>query len=192
MSPPSRASSPSLALVLALACGDAGGGSTDAGSEPATSAGSTAADDPTGAGTTAAADTTAADGTTDAADTGVDGTGTTATDSTGADPCATSVLEWDNFGRPFMLDWCTGCHHSALPTADRAGAPCSVNFDTHAGASQLASRIRARALDVAPDGDPMPPAALVPAEDLELLRAWLDCGAPGPQTGEIGPSCPDP
>ena len=112
----------------------------------------------------------------------------------GEDPCADSVLTWENFGEPFALSWCTGCHHAALPTAERAGAPCGVNLDSHAGASQFAARLHVRVIDwsLTPGLTPMPPAAIVPEAELALLREWLDCGAPGPQTGEPAPSCPDP
>lgn len=113
--------------------------------------------------------------------------------STGVDACAESVLSWENFGEPFVLTWCTGCHHSQLPTAERACAPCGVNLDTHAGASTWAPIIGLRVLDYEAHGlSPMPPAATIPEDDLLLLREWLDCGARGPETGQMGLQCPDP
>ena len=116
------------------------------------------------------------------------------TGDSGADACADSVLTWENFGEPFMLSWCTGCHHSALPSAERACAPCVVNFDQHAGVHPFAAYIELRVLDWAEhEGTkPMPPAAIVPDDERALLREYLQCGAPGPEVGQTGPSCPDP
>ena len=116
------------------------------------------------------------------------------TGTTGEDACASSVLTWENFGEPFMLGWCTGCHHSALPVDQRACAPCSVNFDQHAGAYIQAPNIALRVLDWAEHEKvtPMPPAAIVPDDQRALLREYLDCGAPGPEMGQAAPVCPDP
>ena len=44
--------------------------------------------------------------------------------------CETSFLSYDNFGAPFVADWCRGCHSSMLPADMRQGSPPGVNFDT--------------------------------------------------------------
>jgi len=120
---------------------------------------------------------------------------TTTTDATtGAGVCGDNTLTWDNFGQAFMLSWCTGCHNSQLPTAQRAGAPCGINFDSHAGTLPFAASIKVRAVDwqMYEGVKPMPPAAIVPDEELALLQEWIDCGAPGPDEGVAAPKCPDP
>ena len=97
----------------------------------------------------------------------------------GAGVCGDNTLTWDNFGQAFMLSWCTGCHNSQLPTAQRAGAPCGINFDSHAGTLPFAASIKVRAVDwqMYEGVTPMPPAAIVPDDELALLRelvAWRD------------------
>lgn len=167
----------SLILSLALACGGAGG--DDAGPSTEADTGSSSDATPT-SGSTPETGATSDTGAGEAA-------------STGVDACADSVVTWDNFGESFVLTWCTGCHHSALPSADRACAPCAVNFDTHAGVSQRSGLVGIRVLDHATfDVPPMPPAAEIPEQSLALLREWIECGAPGPETGQQGPVCPDP
>lgn len=189
--------SAALAAILLTACGDDGAGST-AGQAESTS-GATGEVVTTGEVITTGEVVTTGDGSSgDVVTTGEppdDGsTGDDTTGDPGSEACADSVLTWENFGEPFALSWCTGCHHSALPTADRAGAPCGINFDTHAGASLFAQNIHVRVLDwsTLENVTPMPPAAIVPDDELALLREWLDCGAPGPETGQAGLSCPDP
>lgn len=189
------------ALLFTFACADDGAG--DSTGAAVTATGSDTGEPPASTGedpppTSSTGPTASTGSTSDAPTTTSDDpntTGATTTDATtGDDLCASSVLTWENFGEPFALSWCTGCHHSALPTAERAGAPCGVNLDTHAGASQSAARVHVRAIDwsLTPGLTPMPPAAIVPEEELALLREWLDCGAPGPETGMQAPMCPDP
>lgn len=182
-------------LAVACGCGD------DNGASSAASTSSTGASIGPGAGSIGNTGTTdAPTGTGDAPTTssGPDGGessgGATTSGTTGADACADSVLTWENFGEPFMLSWCTGCHHSALPSSERACAPCYVNFDQHAGVHPLAAYIELRVIDwAAHEGTkPMPPAAIVPDDELMLLREYLECGAPGPEVGAPAPTCPDP
>src|SRR3954471_23657480 len=45
--------------------------------------------------------------------------------------CETSYLTYNNFGEPFIANWCRGCHSVAIPHGDmRQDAPDEVNFDT--------------------------------------------------------------
>jgi len=93
-------------------------------------------------------------------------------------PCEDSVLTYANFGEPFLLDWCRGCHSSGLPVDMRQNAPSNVNFDTLDQVHDLASRIEIRAVGDADLPPTMPPAAGPPDEERALLAEWLACGAP--------------
>jgi mono/diheme cytochrome c family protein len=87
-----------------------------------------------------------------------------------ATPCA--PWSWENAGAPVLLTWCASCHGSGLTGAARAGAPPEVNLDTEPDALRWAARVEARVFAEAPT---MPPATTLPADDLALLRRWLDC-----------------
>lgn len=146
-SPPSL-----LALLLSLASctEDQGPGTSDGGS------------------TTDAASTDAAS--TDAA------TGPAAYPSFDERPCPDdSTLTAEDFGGPFMLTYCTGCHHSALPEGERAGAPLGVDFDSLTDVRAQAARIWARAGD---QNATMPPVGPPPEDERARLGEWLACGAP--------------
>ena len=99
---------------------------------------------------------------------------------TDATPCDQSYLTYDNFGEPFMSNWCRGCHSSAIPmTPDpdmRQGAPPSVNFDTQADVVQFRDQIQMQAVDPTMTPKPMPPAGGPPADERALLAEWLQCG----------------
>src|SRR6185503_5301004 len=45
------------------------------------------------------------------------------------DVCETSYLDYDNFGEPFVINWCRGCHSSEVPAGMRQKAPIGANFD---------------------------------------------------------------
>jgi uncharacterized membrane protein len=89
--------------------------------------------------------------------------------------CESSILNTSNFGQPFLLDWCRGCHSSELTVENRQGAPLGVDFDNMDMVRSLASRITVRAGTTMPT---MPPAAGPSLEERELLIEWLACGAP--------------
>lgn len=85
-----------------------------------------------------------------------------------------SFLSWENFGEPFLLDQCTGCHSSALPEGTRQNAPMGVDFDGYENTRAWGSRIFARAaIDVS-----MPPAYIEIPGERALLAEWLRCDAP--------------
>jgi hypothetical protein len=90
------------------------------------------------------------------------------------DTCETSYLRYDNFGEPFALDWCRGCHSSAVPAGMRQKAPMGVNFDTQADVAHWRERILIRAAGPEPS---MPPAGGPADEERALLAEWLGCGA---------------
>jgi uncharacterized membrane protein len=82
------------------------------------------------------------------------------------------ALDWDNFGQPFMTQYCTGCHASTWPEERREGAPLGVDFDTYSGVLEWAERIDARSV---PDDADMPPGGGPSAEERALLAEWLSC-----------------
>lgn len=86
-----------------------------------------------------------------------------------------SALTYDNFGDPFMRDWCTGCHSSDLPVGSRARAPLMVNLDSRADVLLWLERIDVRATGEAAT---MPPTAGPSEGEKALLAEWLRCGAP--------------
>lgn len=91
-------------------------------------------------------------------------------------PCPDdSFLTYESFGGPFMLTYCTACHHSRLPADQRQGAPIEVNFDSLDDVRARADRIWARGAD---HNDTMPPVGAAPAEERTRLGQWLACGAP--------------
>jgi uncharacterized membrane protein len=90
------------------------------------------------------------------------------------DACETSYLSYSNFGEPFALDWCRGCHSSSVPQGMRQKAPMGVNFDTQDDVVRWKERIAIRAAGPMPT---MPPAGGPPDAERALLVEWLDCGA---------------
>lgn len=97
-----------------------------------------------------------------------------------------NALTYRSFGAGFLRTWCTGCHSSTLAEADRQDAPGDVNFDRPDFYKKQAQQVYERAVlgghkFVADPGSasPMPPAGLVPANDLRRLGQWIACGSPG-------------
>jgi hypothetical protein len=90
------------------------------------------------------------------------------------DVCEKSYLDYGNFGKPFALDWCRGCHSSAVPANMRQKAPVGVDFDTLADVQHWRERIAIRATGAMPT---MPPAGGPSEEERVLLAEWIGCGA---------------
>ena len=88
--------------------------------------------------------------------------------------CETSYLTYDNFGAPFVINWCRGCHSDAVPPAMRQKAPTDANFDTLAEVQMWSDRIASKVTGMAPT---MPPAGGPSDEERALLAEWLACGA---------------
>lgn len=104
----------------------------------------------------------------------------------GAIPCPDgNTLTWENFGQPFLMSQCVGCHSSHLGDGQRAGAPVGVDFDTYELTRQWGSRIYVRA---GTNVGGMPPAGgpcdsredanCDAAYDRLNLTNWLACDAP--------------
>ncbi|MCA9714085.1 MAG: hypothetical protein KC468_05300 [Myxococcales bacterium] len=142
------ASAFALAFALTLACGDDGGGTE------------------TDAGTGGASDSA------DTGETGAPGPWSSLDER----PCPPdSPLDAANFGVPFFLTHCTGCHSSTIATEDRQGAPANVNFDNVDEIVAQADRVWARSAD---QNETMPPINSVSAAERAMLGEWLACGAP--------------
>ena len=91
------------------------------------------------------------------------------------DACDTSYLRYENFGAPFTLDWCRGCHSQAIPMTMRQKAPVDVNFDTIDDIRHWQHQILIQATGTTPK---MPPAGGPPGDERVLLAEWIGCGAP--------------
>ena len=87
--------------------------------------------------------------------------------------CDTSYLDYENFGAPFVINWCRGCHSSAVPMAMRQKAPIDVNFDNLDQVRAWGDKIAIRATGMTPN---MPPAGGPSRDERSLLAEWLACG----------------
>jgi len=85
-----------------------------------------------------------------------------------------STLTWGNFGAPFMLDWCTGCHADSLPEGGRRDAPRSVNLARLDDVRANMDLVWAEAAD---HNTTMPPVGGPTAHERALLGEWLACSA---------------
>jgi uncharacterized membrane protein len=90
--------------------------------------------------------------------------------------CDTSYLRYDNFGEPFVTNWCRGCHSANLPLDMRQGSPPEANFDALDDVRTWSPRIALRATHGTPTF--MPPAGGPSDEERASLAEWLECGAP--------------
>lgn len=93
-----------------------------------------------------------------------------------------STLTYESFGAGFMGTYCTECHASDLPTAERMGAPGDANFDSLEGILDEADEIDARAA-AGPDATNtfMPPADQPQPSEAERMQLgeWLACETAG-------------
>jgi hypothetical protein len=91
-----------------------------------------------------------------------------------------STLTWDTFGRQFMEDYCTRCHHSALRGEARMGATSFHDFDTVSGVRAVKLHIdETTASGPAATNASMPPGDPGPTlEERRRLGEWLACDVP--------------
>ena len=87
--------------------------------------------------------------------------------------CDDSFLRYDNFGSPFIVNWCRACHSAEIPAGMRQEAPGDINFDTLEEIRHWSIRIAVTAGEV----DTMPPAGGPSAGERDMLLEWLRCGA---------------
>lgn len=91
-------------------------------------------------------------------------------------PCPEhNTLSYENFGAPFFLDYCEGCHGSARVAGERQNAPLDAQFDDVAHIRRQAAKIWLKAAD---DNRAMPPVGGPPPMPRVQLGEWLACGAP--------------
>ena len=100
--------------------------------------------------------------------------GATEADNAVVDPCEELPWNFANTGEPFVLNWCTSCHHSEILDDERLPGTAGVNFDTYDDVFARLERVEARALI----SRTMPPAGGVAEEDIARFQEWVDCGAP--------------
>jgi len=96
---------------------------------------------------------------------------------TGATCPQGSTLTYDNFGKPFMENYCTDCHSSELKGKARHGAPIYHDFDTFLGIMQVANHIDSWSAagpnavnEIMPENDPKPS-----TEERYQLGEWIAC-----------------
>jgi hypothetical protein len=91
-----------------------------------------------------------------------------------------STLTWDNFGRKFMEDYCTRCHHSNLRGEARQGAPSFHDFDTVSGVKVVKAHVdETTASGPAATNTSMPPDSPRPTlDERRRLGEWLACDSP--------------
>jgi uncharacterized membrane protein len=87
--------------------------------------------------------------------------------------CDSSYLSYENFGAPFVINWCRGCHSSEVQANMRQKAPIDANFDDLAEIKSWADKMKNRATGTMPN---MPPAGGPTPEERALLAEWLACG----------------
>ena len=100
------------------------------------------------------------------------------------------TLTWDSFGHKFMTDYCTACHDSALPHAQRNGAPLYHDYNTLVGVVQTIDHVdeyaaagpNAHNTRMPPDRCPTTPGGAADRDcprptDAErtMLGVWLAC-----------------
>ncbi|TMQ08546.1 MAG: hypothetical protein E6J90_40155 [Deltaproteobacteria bacterium] len=88
--------------------------------------------------------------------------------------CDRSFLRYDNFGAPFIANWCRACHSAEVPPDMRQEAPVGVNFDSPREIRAWSYRISVTTGVI----DSMPPAGGPSPAERQMLVEWLGCGAP--------------
>lgn len=91
-----------------------------------------------------------------------------------------STLTYNNFGKKFMVDYCTRCHSSELTGAARMGAPSFHDFDTIFGIRAVSAHIdETTAAGPAAENLGMPPDGRKPTlDERRKLGEWIACGMP--------------
>jgi len=87
--------------------------------------------------------------------------------------CDQSFLRYDNFGSPFIINWCRACHSIELPADMRQDAPTDINFDTLGEVRAWSRQIQL----TAGNSTTMPPTGGPSDAERAMLVEWLRCGA---------------
>ena len=88
--------------------------------------------------------------------------------------CDRSFLRYDNFGSPFIVNWCRACHSAELPPDMRQQAPAGVDFDT---LTEIRAWSTSITITTGDDRATMPPAGGPSSSERAMLVEWLRCGA---------------
>jgi len=80
------------------------------------------------------------------------------------------ALTYDNFGKGFSTQFCTGCHSSLVPEEHRMEAPDDYNFDTYEGILLWADKIE----PVVAAGE-MPPGGGTTESEKAQFAEWMAC-----------------
>jgi len=91
-----------------------------------------------------------------------------------------STITYNNFGKSFMDNYCTRCHHTELVGEDRQGAPSFHDFDTLFGIKAVSNHVDfTTAAGPAATNDSMPPGGMIPSdEERRMLGEWIACDMP--------------
>ena len=118
------------------------------------------------------------------------------TETTCPDPDP-DTLTWENFGQKFMTDYCTMCHSSTLPHAQRNGAPLYHDYDSLRGVLLIPDHIdedagsgpAAHNTHMPPDRCPSAPGGALDRdcvkptdEERTNLAMWIACEVNRPHT----------
>jgi len=80
------------------------------------------------------------------------------------------ALTYDNFGKGFATQFCTGCHSSLVPEEHRMDAPEDYNFDTYEGIVWWADKV-----EIAVAEGEMPPGGGPTHDEKRLFAEWMAC-----------------
>ena len=134
-----------------------------------TDTGSTGRTDDDDSGTGGAVDSAG-----DSAPIGIDDSALPAPDDTSAAPASScDWMTWNNVGEPYFTTWCTACHGSGVPDAERQGAPEECNLDTYERVVAWVPSIESKL-----STGSMPPQGTPPDDTTSAVLEWLACGAP--------------
>jgi hypothetical protein len=91
-----------------------------------------------------------------------------------------STLTYENFGKPFMENYCTRCHSTKVMGDDRQGAPTFHDFDSLFGVKAVWNHVdQTSAAGPAAFNDSMPPDKPAPTKaERYQLGEWIACGMP--------------
>ena len=95
-------------------------------------------------------------------------------------PTTGTTLTYNNFGKPFMENYCTRCHHSDLVGEARMGAPSFHDFETLDGIKFVWEHIdQTTASGPKATNTSMPPNGSKPMlAERQMLAEWIACGMP--------------
>jgi hypothetical protein len=97
-----------------------------------------------------------------------------------------SQLTYENFGKPFMEQYCTDCHSSTKRGDERMGAPSFHDFDTLFGIMAVSDHIdETSAAGPAAVNEGMPQDGPFPTLlERKKLGEWIACGMPSDELSQ--------